>query len=568
MERRLLLTGGALLGLLAVILILGGADTARAGTFNPTIRFCFDDFSTADINPTQPGDPGECDGDNSAGAASTFALGFDVPKGDVNFAGLVTYVPNDWTITPGADFPLGTIVGQLEAIATIGIIGAQCDNILTLVGTAGFTLYNSSLDINDTIEFLPKEKGVLERRDWAEDLDGNGLFDAVDKYPDFINRIIEDEDGNPQQPFRRSAGTIIVAGTDVLLQYLVFEPGTFINKNLPNDPALGYPTVTLLQNLGDPDIIPEPGSITDFCTPLGATATNFGKADPCNSVVNDDEDDDDKVNDGCPALGTSETEAKTEDGSDPCDNNVDDDWSEDLFSSRKETGEDKARVNDGCPKEGDTSEEDVEHVLYRNPPEEGTYTISTTAVGQADADGDGIENSFDTCPFDANEGDPRVGSDGDADTDGLDAACDPVDDPLAGGTNSDQDGDGYLNRGDNCPLMSNGEESPSNQKDSDVDADGDRQADQIGDVCDKNPTSFDGEPLSERIRTLTFDVDIGPPAPGETPSPTTTPSDNGGDDGGGSGTIIIIVAVIAGVVVLGGGAFYFMRRRGGGGATA
>ena len=39
---------------------------------------------------------------------------------------------------------------------------------------------------------------------------------------------------------------------------------------------LGYPSVTLLQNAGDPDANPEPGPITDFCTPLTSHNVSFG----------------------------------------------------------------------------------------------------------------------------------------------------------------------------------------------------------------------------------------------------------------------------------------------------
>jgi hypothetical protein len=115
--------------------------------------------------------------------------------------------------------------------------------------------------------------------------------------------------------------------------------------------------------------------------------------------------------------------------------------------------------------------------LFTNPAP-GRYQFILTAFGQRDADGDGIDNTLDTCPFDANQGDPRVKGEGDADEDGLDAACDPNDfDP-----NPDQDGDGYLNRVDLCPLV------PSTQKDSDGDG--------IGDECDtsgKGPNKPDGQ---------------------------------------------------------------------------
>jgi hypothetical protein len=119
--------------------------------------------------------------------------------------------------------------------------------------------------------------------------------------------------------------------------------------------------------------------------------------------------------------------------------------------------------------------------LYTNPPA-GRYQIILTAFGERDADGDGIENSLDTCPFDANVGNPRVKGEGDADEDGLDAACDPNDFEA----NADQDADGYLNRDDICPLAK--AEDSSTQKDSD--------GDQIGDECDTSgngPNVADGD---------------------------------------------------------------------------
>ncbi len=123
---------------------------------------------------------------------------------------------------------------------------------------------------------------------------------------------------------------------------------------------------------------------------------------------------------------------------------------------------------------------------YRsNPQADGAHNFVIFAASQRDADDDGIENALDTCPFDPNVGDPRISGDGDADSDGLDAACDPDD----FSTNSDQDFDGYLNRQDNCPQAPNGL-SQDNQADADMDG--------IGDACDtiangsQGPTVPDG----------------------------------------------------------------------------
>ncbi len=449
MKPRLLLLGGALTGLLAFVVLLSGADTARAGTFNPTLK-----VDVADPKPE---------------ASSDFTVDFGVPSGDVNFAAVVSFIPKDWGVVPGKELPIGTTVGTLTSQATLGLINGACNSPVPVE----FTFLNSSLDTSDTVAYLDEDKN--NTGDVFEDKDGNDIKDGIEKYPDFITRLLVDENGQPLQPFRRSAGITVVAGINVLLQFLVFEPGTVINAALPSEVALGYPSVTLLQNIGDPAAVPAPGAITDFCSPLSSTNTSLGKAE------------------------------------------------------------------DGTP-------------LYVNP-KNGTYTFTTIALGQRDADGDGFENSLDTCVFAPNKGDPRVAGSGDGDSDGLDAACDPNDKQ----TNSDQDADGYLNRQDTCPLIANGQDG-TNQADKD--------GDQIGDECDKvgeggigkGPDTADGDLASA---TLTKDVKIGD-GTGPGGPPPGFPRSGGGGGGGGLGTgaiIGIIIGVVAAVIVVGGGAAFAMRRR-------
>jgi hypothetical protein len=131
--------------------------------------------------------------------------------------------------------------------------------------------------------------------------------------------------------------------------------------------------------------------------------------------------------------------------------------------------------------------------FYTNPGP-GGYTFTLSAFGERDAEGDAIENALDTCPFDVNVGDPRVRGNGDADDDGLDAACDPSD--FIG--NPDEDGDGHLNRADICPLTRGAD--PSDQPDAD--------RDHIGDECDDSgngPDVADGEvPLVIQVADVTI----------------------------------------------------------------
>ncbi len=423
----------------ALGVIAGRADSAPVGSFNPTLK-----VTVASPEPE---------------TSSDFTTEFGIPPGDVNFAAVVGFIPKDWGIISGEDIPIGTQVGTVNATATLGLINGACNTPLPV----SFEMKNGSLDPSDTVAFTDTDENGTG--DLFEDKDNSELQDGVEKFPDFIQRIVPD-----LVPIRRAAGITSVAGVNVLLQFLIYSPGSVISAALPSDPELGYPSVTFLQNIGDPEAVPAPNPITDFCSPL-------------ESVIN--------------SLGTAE---------------------------------------DGT-------------VLSINP-KDGTYTFTTVALGQRDADNDGYMNSLDTCPFDANVGDPTVPGDGDTDADGLDAACDPNDND----TKSDEDNDGYPNRGDNCPLIANGEDG-TNQVDNDND--------QIGNECDtgaNGPDKADGE-LASAQRTV--DVPIGT-GQGEGGPPKGFEGGGGGGGGGGLSTgalIGIIVAVVAAVVVIGGGAAYAMRRR-------
>ncbi|UCH87567.1 MAG: thrombospondin type 3 repeat-containing protein, partial [Dehalococcoidia bacterium] len=141
-----------------------------------------------------------------------------------------------------------------------------------------------------------------------------------------------------------------------------------------------------------------------------------------------------------------------------------------------------------------TAADESGYVVSHNPTTAGDYTFTTYTTSLGDADGDCIENDLDTCPFDINEGDPRVAGDGDPDNDGMDNACDPEPDVA----DTDYDNDVYLNRGDNCPLVANSDNA---------DADGDL----IGDACDPNPNTPDGE---ARVAWLETDIEIIEAGPG------------------------------------------------------
>ena len=118
-------------------------------------------------------------------------------------------------------------------------------------------------------------------------------------------------------------------------------------------------------------------------------------------------------------------------------------------------------------------------------PAPGTYEAHALLFSNRDEDNDGIENQLDPCSVPPNDGNPDGWSPfvstfaGDDDQDGLPNVCDPND----ADSQIDQDGDGFLNRGDNCPLFINGDNvgPPPNTAQDDVDRDG------IGNVCDPDP---------------------------------------------------------------------------------
>ena len=571
MRAKQLLAWGAVVGIVSFLLVLAGTDKANAD-FKPTIKLT--------LTNTEPETVGD----------STLDFGIQDKK-DVNFGGAVAFIPPDFGIVRGDKIPIGEPVGQLDALATLGLINSPCNQSLAV----HFDFVNATTDKSSTVSFkdLELEAGQTSEKgfgtkDFAEDKDGNGLLDAIDHWPEFIDRVT-----GPVQPFRRSAGVATVAGIPVLLQFLVYNPGTTfdlpgedLEKLLPKDPALGFPTIVLLQDVGDPQIEPEPGPITDFCAPLTSSNVTFGK------VYDADHDGTDNKHDTCPydahpLMGTHDADFDFLDSQcDPNDN-------ADTGKNEDQDGDGTDNFADNCPlvanpDQKDTDKDDIGDACDKNPsapdgeidlgmnPQAGKDKFTIFTVGQRDADNDGIQNTMDTCPYVPNKGDSTLLNSGDADSDGLDAACDPNDDPINRGANTDQDADGYLNRQDNCPLVPNGQESKDqptgNQHDADFDG--------IGDVCDTAPQTPDGELL---VKTLTADITIGaggaggPPRncpdcqkPGDPPEPkdqaggtqsvgsNTPKEDNGGSD---TTTFVIIGgAIAAAVVVIGGGATLLLRR--------
>lgn len=271
------------------------------------------------------------------------------------------------------------------------------------------------------------------------DSDSNNLEDAIDQYPAFLNTLFPG-----LTPRARSFGWVdsSIATINRVVNVLVFDPGTDLPGTGGLDATLGYPVVLIVQ---DPTSTPDTGPVTGECSyyevlrqDRGITADNFATT-----------------------------------------------------------------VNEGG-------------VVYRtNPNTDGDYTFIDYAMTHRDFDDDGIENHLDTCVTVATpDWNPRV-SDPiyDPDGDGLPgqddvsqsgeqllpgSGCDPT--PLT--ADPDPDADGYPNRLDNCPLVSNADQA---------DADGDG----IGDACDVVVTAGDGH-LHELCVTQVVSIGAG----GASTSPT------------------------------------------------
>jgi len=430
----------------------GGGSACKC--FNPVLSSTYCREGTGAINAQQM--TVSCQAEANPGAhpdvISTFGLGLG-PDGqpgtpdDTNDYGIGGAVALSPAAPDDSAIPIGAVLARLVTQPAIGLVNNPCNNRQL---RPSFTFVKGTTDINDTVE--PRPFG--ESNDlaiMAGDIPPyNGVQDvkpapAVTHYPSFLNAIFDpdwvdygpdkiagnaDDNNGPTPPikpiFRAVATTPIPDAGNLWLiaQIVVFDKGTQL-PNLPAfDPSFGYPQVTVLQqSSASRSATPAaPSAITDVCSLLRQVGVSFG-------VTHDNPDT--PANEGgipittLPAAGSSSTS-----------------------------------------------------IAY--------YT------SLRDADGDGYENSIDTCPLTPNTvWNPRGPAEvGDSDMfsgvsypDGIPDTCDPTPYEATAGPPANQptdhDGDGFLNRGDNCPIVAN-----PDQRDTD--------GDDIGDACDPNPQTPDG----------------------------------------------------------------------------
>jgi hypothetical protein len=424
---RFLPFGGGLVALLAVVLASGlflNHDTsAQSTSFSPC-----GSTTVANPAPNATSDVTTVFGVALASDCGPFSNP-DIHPYQYNTGGLIYFTPS--AFVRQSTVPIGAQIGTFSSKATLGLLNNPCNQVLPVP----FKLFNATIDrTGPTVEEKPV--GQDDRLSTMLDVDKNGIPDAAEKWPTYLNDVAVKAGANLDQLVARYVGTNPspdqkfgdITGLSVVLNFLVFQPGATVSNKITLDPALGYPSVTVLQ---DPTTLGSAGDpVNDFCAPL---------------------------------------------------------WTQSTLSGS------------------------INGTAYRTNPPDGVYDVVTWTQPAPDADGDGIENSLDPCPYtNSSAWDPRGAKTqpgGDSDGDGIPDDCDPQPNEKSiwpsknGMSNADEDHDGWQNMGDNCPLDAN-----PDQKDTDSDG--------IGDACDHNLTTVDGQGASVCLVTP-ITIGAGGPAPAD-----------------------------------------------------
>jgi hypothetical protein len=448
----------ALFAPIAVLVVLVTGDTGQG---QGVACKCFVPTTSAFFSNTSPGSHPDIFGTLNLGLGPDEVPTSPDDTNDYDFAGIVEFQPS---VPADADVPDGAFVGIVDSTATVGLLNNSCVTLFPL----SFDFMEGTTDITNTVDMLPFGVG----NELAVISGDNPPFDgvqaiapppAVTQYPSFLNAIFDhdwvdygldkipgnaDDTNGPLPPIKprfRTVATTWIPGLSlwVIVQQVVFEPGTDLPNLPPLDPALGYPIVTVFQTssaAGDatPPIF---GPITDFCSPSEVITSWFG--------ATEDNPDTAPSEAGIPLRtlpagpGTPVTSVGY------------------FVSQRDADGDGYENTLDPCPFNADTIWD----------PRDTTQPI------------EGDSDMFFGVPV----------------ADGIPDTCDPTPTEPSGLQPTDHDNDGFPNRGDNCPTTANPE-----QQDTDLNSAGEVVGDGIGDACDLNPATPDGaEIVCVRLITVT-----------------------------------------------------------------
>jgi hypothetical protein len=459
------------------------SHTPGAPRFEPTAGFKLcNDLRANFVGPAPlQGGGGACAENDTQAAKPDLTLDFDLPRGHLNVAAeaFVFTLSGEFAIAADSEIPDATLVGGASAQAELGLLNGPCNSTVQ----SEFILYEATTDIDESIDVAPHAVAILIE-DGTDTYEGKGDSSSplVSRYPGFNNRFF-DPDGtgdwtagySPVPPHSRYVGATKIQDEWQLLQVFVFQPGALKAAFDANPANSTHPFSRLHSTLGWTMVL----LLND-----SAGYSSFPSA----------------VNDWCSSLSL--------------------------------TGMLLGRVDvdgNGVP----DTDRLTSPATAGGIDGEGTHLAQLYTLSIRDADGDGIDNSLDTCPYVANQEDPW--STNAPDYDGLDSACDPSptvasppatppdyvdndsdtlvdEDPVNGYDDDgdtavdedgncrataglpDQDQDCYPDRQDNCPLVSNpGQtEGELSQPRNSAAPDGGPRNDHIGNSCDSQPTVANG----------------------------------------------------------------------------
>ncbi len=448
---------GVFVILAAVLISFASADTTHAATYDPEGKVFLENclpnnfpssnlFTDPDLGP--PATP-PCNVKTAATSTATdLTTSFNIPAPSSNFAGVVlTMSDPDFVTAADAAITNGDTIGGLSTSTSLGLINGAC-----ITGVpVDFILYESS--VSGSLTTNPE--GTPDR--WADaDTTGSGGGD--------VNGIVLDEESGGLGNDLADSDSPFV-GTYPDIYGPLFDP----DLDFKGGPNGGIAPIAPTSRYTGATRVP---AVTGDWQMISVMTFDAGDLQP----FADDPDNSPHI------FGLVGASGK----------NV----SMTLLNDLTATLTSPSTIVDFCtPLVVDITllgTSSGASTRLTTPAASGTYDFFQLSTGLRDADDDGIENQFDTCPFAANVGNSRQPTgpgNGDQDIDGIDDACDIA--STAGVL--DVDSDGFNNRQDGCPQIADG---GANQKNSELQTtyiltapDGGPKGDGITDACD--PNDFD-----------------------------------------------------------------------------